>query len=169
MCPCLARQRRSVFTVLIRRSFNLRHTTCTSSSGIIEGSSLLGSNTTFYIQFRRHFYSLSHPASSTSLQLSHTYPILPLTAYTKLDTEGCIGCLAESIWPATDLGSQARGFCEDYLQGYVYRSCVMGDTGNGVWETGVSSECREVISSPSLGTGEAYYRDVIEVRREGNC
>ena len=51
----------------------------------------------------------------------------------------------------------------------MYRSCVMGDTGNGVWGAGVSSECSEVISSPSLGSGEAYYRDVIEVGREEKC
>ena len=109
------------------------------------------------------FISSSSPASPKEVRISRIYPFIEPSSIKKLDNEGCVGCPSETIWSSAEIGYQVRGFCSETQQGYLYRSCILGESGNGVWADELSFECADVEASPSLETGEAYFRVLLNV------
>ncbi|CBK24452.2 uncharacterized protein [Blastocystis hominis] len=132
---------------------SLKRTVCTSSNGVIQGSDFLGSNTTFYVKF----------PSSKEVRISRFYPIIEPSSLKKLDNEGCVGCPSESIWSSAAIGYQVRGFCSETQHGYLYRSCIMGETGNGIWADELTSECADLEADPQLEVGEAFFHALLRI------
>lgn len=87
------------------------------------------------------------------------------TTYSRLDNEGCVGCLSEGVWTATAIDKSQSAFCESDEIGYINRFCIRSKSGNGEWSPSMSDDCTTRVVDPELKNGEAYYRASIKVRK----
>ena len=89
-----------------------------------------------------------------------------MNSYDRVDNDGCLGCKGTDLWKASEVGESQKTFCPSTQAGYVFMSCVIGSTGNGMWSGQSVSECSEIVSEPKLESGEGYFRGTIVVNIE---